>query len=262
MATDLDTSRERPGALEIRGPGSGLLDDPLTLRTRGAGEDATLVWRARFRDDGGRVWRATAPRAEDLASAWAPAKSGTGPVAALQSLHPVAIDVRVEAADGRTATRTISRRLLADGVQLRRWRGDLAARLHLPGDGVASTLVIDATAGPEDAAAAALAAPLLASRGILVLAVGPVRGRATPADVVAEARERLAAVPAAAGTEVRVLPALGHAAAAGCSGDVVVVPPGVPTTDDAAQGEARAKTWDALLARLGATARLAPAARA
>jgi hypothetical protein len=259
VGTDSDmpqaAPRERPGALEIRGAGSGLLDDPLTLRARGAGADTRLLWRARLRDDDGRVWRAVSRRAEDLPSAWAPAKAGTGPLAALQSLHPVAIDVRVEAPDGRSAARRLTHRVLAEGVQVRRWRGDLAARLYLPVDGPASALIIDATAGPGHVAVAALAAALLASRGVLVLAVGPGRGKAAPAAVLAEAGGRLSAVPAAAGADVHVLPALDLAAAAGPSGDVVVLPPGVPVTEEPAQAAARAAAWDALLARLGASPR-------
>jgi hypothetical protein len=255
VGTDPDISRERPGALEIRGPGSGLLDDPFELRVRGAGAEAELLWRARMRDDDARVWRAASARAGDLACAWAPAKTGTGPMAALLSMHPVAIDVRVEARDGRSASRAISRRLLADGVQVRRWRGDVPARLHLPAGDAASALIIDATAGPGPAAVAALAASLLASRGVLVLAVGPVRGRVAPAAVLAEARDRLTAVPAAAGTDAHVLPALDPAAGAGASGDAVTVPPGVPTTGDAEDCAARAQAWDALLARLGAVPR-------
>jgi hypothetical protein len=247
--------QEGLGALEIRGAGPGLLDDPLILRPRGAGTGAALLWRARLRDDDGRVWRAASPRAEDLGCHWAPAKHGTGPLAALQSLHPVAVDVRVEAPDGRSAARTISRRLLADGVQVRRWRGDLAARLYLPAGGPAGALIIDATAGAGTTAVAALAAALLASRGVLVLAVAPGRGRAGPVVVLAEARERLEAVPAAAGTSVQVLPAL-DLAAAGAPGDVVVLPPGVPATGEPALAVARAQAWDALLTRLGATPRV------
>jgi hypothetical protein len=259
VGTDPDTTpaapRERPGALEIRGAGSGLLDDPLTVRVRGAGTEAVLLWRARLRDDDGRVWRAASPRAEDLSGRWAPAKPGTGPIAALQSLQPVTIDVRVEVPDGRSAARTLTRRLVVEGVQVRRWRGDLAARLFLPADGPVSALVIDATAGPGHAAVAALAAALLASRGVLVLAVGPGRGKAVPVAILAEARERLCAVPAAAGADVEVLPALDLTATPGPIGDVVVLPPGVAATGEPAEAAARAEAWDALLARLGATPR-------
>jgi hypothetical protein len=171
----------RGGRLEVEvdRPAAELLDDPFVLRVRGAGPDAKVVWRARFRDDDGRVWRATAERPEDLAAAWQPAKAGTGPVAGLRSLRPVAIDVRAEAADGRAAARTLTRRLMADGVRPRRWRDGLTATLYLPaGDAPSATLIADATAGPAQAAVAALAGPLLASRGVLVLALGPGR---TPA---------------------------------------------------------------------------------
>ena len=51
------------GALEISGASDGLLDDDLVLRVRGAGPEAEVTWRARFRDDDGRVWRAAASRA-------------------------------------------------------------------------------------------------------------------------------------------------------------------------------------------------------
>src|SRR5690349_12785211 len=98
------------GSLEISGMPDGLIDDDLLLRVRGAGPDVALTWRARLRDDDGRVWRASAARAEELASRWVPAKEGTGAIAALRSLRPVAIDVRAEAPDGRAAARTVTRR--------------------------------------------------------------------------------------------------------------------------------------------------------
>jgi hypothetical protein len=244
--------------LEVRGPAAGLLDEPLLLRARGAGPQEALVWRARYHDDDGRVWRATAARPEDLDARWVPAKESTGQLAALQSLRPVRVDVRVEAPDGRAASRAVTRRMVADGVQLRRWRDGLTGTLHLPADEApAATLLVDATAGPEQAGVAALAAPLLASRGVLVLTVAPGRGRATAADLLATARERLAAVPAAA-ADVQVLPALDPLAPAAGSepGAAVVLPPGVGARDeDEGAAAARAVAWDALLARLGARPR-------
>ena len=236
------------------------LDDPLGLRGRGAGGETDSSWRARFRDDDGRVWRAAPGARGEPAAAWAPAKPGTGPFAALRSLHPVAIELRLEAADGRSAARTVTRRLLADGVQVRTLAGRPRRPALPPRRHPASALVIDATSGAGHDAVATPAAALLASRGVLVLAVGPGRGKTTPAAMLAEARERLAALPAAAGTPVTVLPALELAAAAGPPGDGVVLPPGIPATDTAEQAATRAQAWDALLARLAATPRGTPAA--
>ena len=216
--------------LEISGPGAGLLDEPLAFSARGAG-DAGVVWRARMRDDDGRVWKASADRAAELSLAWVPVKEGTGPVAALASLRPVSIDVRAEASDGRSASRTVARSLVGEGVKVRRWKdGGVAATLHVPGAPACATVLID---GVD--AASALAAPLLASRGVLVLCV------ASGTDAAAE---RLAAVPAAAGREVlRLSPA------------EVGLPPGVGARDSMAAAAARADAWDALLARLGARPR-------
>ena len=155
-------------ALEIRGPAIGLLDDPLLLRVRGAGPDAELQWRARFRDDDGRVWRAAAAHAEDLAATWSPAKEGGPPVAALRSLLPVSIDVRAEVGDGRAAARTITRALAADGVRIRRWLDGMTAVLHLPPrDEPCATLIIDATgrAGASGGGVARGAPAGLARRG-------------------------------------------------------------------------------------------------
>ena len=152
------------------------------------------------------MWRASAERAQELWHHWAPAKpSGAPPIAALRSLRPVGIDVRVEAADGRAANRTLTRYLVGPGVKVRRWR-DLRATLYLPSE-PRRTLVVP---GAE------LAAPLLASRGAIVLA-------GDPDDA---ALERLAAVPGAEPPLVlRDLP----------------LPPGVPAADtDAA---ARAERW-------------------
>lgn len=242
------------GSLEISGSPVGLLDDDLVLRVRGAGPDAGLTWRSRLRDDDGRVWRATAPRPEDLATRWVPAKEGTGAIAALRSLRPVAIDVRVQAADGRAAARTFTRRFADDGVRTRRWRDGLAATLHAPAQDACATLVVDATAGETQLTVATLAAPLLASRGVLVLVVGPVRGRAATPDPLATARERLAALPGA-GDEILVLEALDPFDVGASGREGVVLAPGIGARDPQAAAAARAVAWDALLERLGARPR-------
>jgi hypothetical protein len=229
--------------LEIRGVKPGLLlDEPLLLSA--AGED--LFWRARYRDDDSRVWRARAERAVDLLPALEPAKPSSGPIAALQSLRPVQIDVRVEAPDGRAAGRAVTRRLVADGVRLRRWRdGGLSATLHLPGgDEPRTTLVVDGTGGPHEAVVAALAGPLLASRGVLVLTVA--------AGPLEQAREQLSAVPGARDEPLllaAVDPLHNHPGPPGG----VVLPPGVGTRGEAEGAAARrGAAWDELLARLGA----------
>jgi hypothetical protein len=251
--------------LEIRGAGPGLLDDPLLLNARGAGPDETLLWRARLRDDDGRIWQASAARADELAAGWVPAKASTGPLAALGSLRPASIEVRVESSDGRAATRTIARLLLAEGVRVRRWR-DLGATLYLPAEAVpTATLLIDATAGPQRAAVAALAAPLLASRGVLVLAVAPGREGAPAAAALPAARERLAAVPAAAaaGAVTELAPrdpfadAVDAAAPADVPAAALVLPPGVGARNAGGPpgAAARAAVWDALLVELGARPR-------
>jgi hypothetical protein len=213
------------GALEIRGPARALIDEPLAIRARGAGPGEKLLWRARLRDDDVRVWRAQSAQAATVGERWRPAKASTGAHAALGSLRPVPLEVRVEAPDGRAAARTFTRLLVAEGVRIRRWREPgLAATLYLPaGDEPCATVMIEG--------AGALSAPLLASRGALVLAL-------TEGDVDA-ARERLAAVPAAGGeVELFADP---------------VLPPGIPARDDDHAG--RARRWDALLARLGARPR-------
>jgi hypothetical protein len=221
-------------ALEIQGAADGLLDDPLDLRVRGAGPDLTVVWRARLRDDDERVWRATAARAQELAAGWAPAKGAAGPIAALASLRPVSIDVRAEFEDGRAVKRTITRRLVAKDVRVRRWRDGMTGTLHrpAPGAGSAGALIVDASA--EGLSLALLAAPLLASRGILVLVVAPGRGSSVEA-----AREVLAAIPGAAADPVVMEAA------------ELPVPPGVAST----VGGDRDGAWDALIARLGGRAR-------
>jgi hypothetical protein len=259
-----------------------LLDEPLLLSA--AGED--LFWRARYRDDDSRVWRARADRAEDLLAALEPAKPSSGPIAALQSLRPVQIDVRVEAPDGRAAGRAVTRLLVADGVRVRRWRdGGLNATLLLPaGDEPRATVILDGTAGEHEAVVAGLAGPLLASRGVLVLSVS--------GGSVEAARERLAAVPGAseavllvatdpvaearaeaapvaeAGAEAEAEAGAGaeaeaegaspepHAGPAPPAGDALVLPPGVGTRGERdGAAAARAAAWDALLDRLGAVSR-------
>jgi hypothetical protein len=257
--------------LEIRGAAPGLLDDPLLLDVGGAARDTALVWRARLRDDDGFVWRAAAPRPEELSTAWVPAKPTAGPAAALRSLRPVDVDVRVEAPDGSAASRTITRRLLDEGVRLRRWRGDVAGTLHLPAAPTGTTAILDATttptrpsrddspghipgessldaqedgAGPDAGAVLPLAAALLASRGVLVLVVTGGRGP----DPVAAAQEQLAAVPGTDPAATAVLPAAD-----------VPLPAGVGLRgEDRAGAIARAAAWDALLGRLGARPRATP----
>src|SRR4051794_22841622 len=108
------------GALEISGASDGLLDDDVVLRVRGAGPETHVTWRARCRDDDGRVWRAAASRPEELMTRWVPAKDSAGPIAGLRSLRPLGIDVRAELDDGRSAGRTLTRRLVADAVRIRR----------------------------------------------------------------------------------------------------------------------------------------------
>lgn len=259
-------------ALELSGRPEGLLDDLLDLRVRGTGGADGLVWRGRIRDDEGRVWRAIADRVQDLPSAWVPAKSSTGMLMALTSLRPVQLQVRVEAPDGRAATRPLTRRLVADGVRIRRWRGEVPAVLHLPaGDGPFPSVVLDATGerhhrggeSDEDTsdsiAVASLAASLLASRGVLALVVVSAP-RTDPQALLHCALERLGSVPSVQ-SPPRVLRVLdstqdGH----GCSpGTVVVTPPGVGVRGVGAGPEAaaaRAATWDALLAAVGAAPRM------
>jgi hypothetical protein len=190
--------------LEIQGPATALVDEPLALRVRGAGPGADLVWHARMRDDDGLVWRARAGRAEDLPAAW----RGKAQRAALASLRPLGIDVRVEAADGRAATRTFTRALVGEGVRIRRWRDGLVGTLHLPAQEPLASVLVDGPAVP--------AAALLASRGVLVLVL--VQGDE------AAARERLAAVPGAG--EVETLAA-----------SDVPTPAGLPGGDAAAWAE-------------------------
>ncbi|HET6506158.1 MAG TPA: hypothetical protein VFG42_05175 [Baekduia sp.] len=221
--------------LAIRGAAPGLLDEPLLLEVGGAPPGAPLTWRARIRDDDGFVWRASGATPDALA--WAAAKpASAGAIAALRSLRPVELDVRVEDEDGGGASRTLTRSLLADGVKARRWRdGGVAGTLYLPGEATGAGVILDARAPSEprdDSVPAADVAPpaaaLLASRGVLAFVLA--RG---DADAV---REQLARVPSAP-PEIAVL-------------DGVPVPAGVP-----AQAPADPVAWDALLRRLGARPR-------
>src|SRR4051812_45401198 len=156
MATMNRPSTPQGRPLEIRGAAPGLLDDPLLLEVGGAPAGAALTWRARLRDDDGFVWRAEATRPEELLTAWAPAKpQSAGPVAALRSLRPVAVDVRVEAPDGAASSRTVTRTLLAAGVKVRRWREGVTGSLHRPATAVAA-LLLDARPAPESAATEAV----------------------------------------------------------------------------------------------------------
>jgi hypothetical protein len=252
--------------LDIRGASPGLLDDPLLLEVGGAAPNAALTWRARLRDDDGFVWRAAAPTSQGLLTAWVPAKPTAGPVAALRSLRPVDVDVRVEGTDGAASNRTITRRLMDEGVRPRRWKDAVAGTLYLPAQNATATLTIDArepqtaaaqpseldTAGavaappaiaePATAAgidAAPLAAALLASRGVLVLVL--TGGKDDP---LVAARERLAQVPGAPERSETL------------SAAEVGVPPGVGFRgEDQRTAEARGAAWDALLQRLGARPR-------
>ena len=246
-------------SLEIRGPAVGLLDDRFALRVRGAGPEAEITWRARLRDDDGRVWRAVAWRPEDLTARWMPAKDGTGGVAALRSLRPVAIDLRAESEDGRAAARTFTRQISAEGVRTRRWRDGLAATLHVPAEpAYRATAILDATGTEGQVSAATLAAPLLASRGVLTLVVAGARGRAGAAGPLALALERLSAMAGA--TEPVVLTALdplGEEQAEPAQGTAVVLPPNVGVREvREGAAAARAAVWDALLQRLNAIPRL------
>ena len=104
--------------LEIRGPAQALVDEPLDFDVRGGGEQPAH-WRARFRDDDEKVWRADGPSPLQL-GAWT-AKQSEARVA-LASLHPLRLDMRVDVEDGRGASRTFTRQFLADGVRMRRCR--------------------------------------------------------------------------------------------------------------------------------------------
>ncbi len=158
--------------LEIRADADALVGAPLATGLRGAREPAPpAVWRARFRDDDGRVWRSEAATAGALGDAWQPAKPSATGGPALRSLRPLRIELRAELADGRSASRTVVRRLLGEGVQVRRWRGEHAT-LYLPAEGSNEALLVDATDCDErwPASAAALVA---STRGTLVLVAHP-----------------------------------------------------------------------------------------
>jgi hypothetical protein len=212
--------------LEISAQAIALLDDPLDLHARGG---VATRWRARLIDDDGRSWRTEADSPEGLVDHWAPAKDTTGPTAALGSLRPIKLDVRAETEAGPAANRTLERRLLADGIKVRRWRAPApAGTLFLPTEAATGALLVDAR---EPHPATLPAGALLASRGVVALVV--------TGDDLAQAAEMLASVPAAAGHTPLTI----TAAALG-------TPPGLPTTAPSDGGE-----WDALLARLGAEPR-------
>lgn len=239
--------------LELSGPPTALVDEPLTVRLRGLGEVPEvdpddefggILWRARLRDDDGRVWRATADAPEHLPAGLAPAKPGTGPVPALGSLHPIRLDVHAEAPDGRSAKRTFERRLLGDGVRVRRWKEpELRGSMFLPATGAEprGPLLLDARlpAQPGELEALAafvapLAAAVLASRGRPTLVVSDLED-------LGPALTRLEGLQAATGTP-RVVRALG-------AGDVLLLPPGIPVLGEgAAARTARRDRWASLVA--------------
>jgi hypothetical protein len=199
--------------LELRGAAPGLLDDPLLLEVGGAAPSSVLLWRTRIRDDDGFVWRGEGAALDALR--WT-AKGGD--FAALRSLRPVELEVRVEDPDGATATRTLTRTLLDPATKVRRWKEGVTGRLFLP-PGAAATLVVT---GESDTSA--LTAALLASRGVRVfLATG---GDPDALPFPDPRRLDAAALP---------------------------VPPGLP-----ARVAPDAAAWDALLADLGATPRRVP----
>jgi hypothetical protein len=231
--------------LEIRGASPGLLDDPLLLDVGGAPPNAALTWRARLRDDDGFVWRAQAATPAGLLTAWTPAKASAGGVAALRSLRPIDVDVRVEDPDGDASSRTITRSLLADGVKVRRWRKGVTGSLYLPVEPATAALILDATDPPatsrDDSTThtvveSSLDAPgpvaaLLASRGVLVFVVTG-GGAGAARDLVG------------------ALPNPPEVIAQRAAADVPLAP-GVP----ARGAESDPAAWDALLATLGARPR-------
>jgi len=260
------------GALELRATADALLDAPLEASVRGAG-GAELLWRARTHDDDNRVWRASAARPEELNAAWAPAKATTGAVAALRSLRPVALELRAEAADGRAAARTVRRRLVADGVRVRRWRDGVAGTLLLPARETPCAAVVVTPAAPGPASDAptprghrpnADAAPGPASHSPSPLEARP--SAAAPALLPPDALLPVAALLASRGALVfataqpgdgeralellAAIPAAGRAERPPRLLSPLPLPPGLP-----ARVAADAAAWDALLAELGADRR-------
>ncbi|HEY6761388.1 MAG TPA: hypothetical protein VI318_17950 [Baekduia sp.] len=196
----------------------------MLLEVGGAPPRTSLTWRARIRDDDGFVWRAQGDA--PVALSWTPAKPSAGAVAALRSLRPVVLEVRVEDPDGAASSRTLTRSFLADGVKVRRWREGTAGTLYLPAGRAEAALVVDPSGDAADVAP--MAAALLASRGALVF-VATAGGTGDPADVLRPLPDpphnvrRLAALP---------------------------LPPGVP-----ARADADGAAWDELLSDLGAIPR-------
>jgi hypothetical protein len=174
--------------LELRGAAPGLLDEPLLLEVGGAAAGSTLLWRTRIRDDDGFVWRGEGPSLDALR--WS-AKGGEA--ANLRSLRPVELEVRVEGSDG-TATRTLTRTILADGVKLRRWKEGVAGRLLLPAAEATATVVV---AGED--ADTIIAAALLAARGVRVFVVAS----GDPSALPFEDARRLDALPLLPGLPAR-----------------------------------------------------------
>lgn len=184
--------------LEIRTNPDALLGEPLATGLRGAGETPVAFWQAKLRDDDGRIWRSNGRTAAELGSQWKPAKATTGKVAAARSLHPLSIDVRAELPDGRSATRTVKRRLLAEGAQVRSWKGltPLRATLYLPPTEQANAAFIIDALDAENTDGLAPVAALLASKGAAVVTAE--RGsKAPPPGALDELAALLGAVPAA-----------------------------------------------------------------
>jgi hypothetical protein len=173
--------------LELRGAAPGLLDEPLLLEVGGAAPGSTLLWRTRILDDDGFVWRGEGPTLDALR--WSAKADG---VAALRSLRPVELEVRVEGGDG-TATRTLTRTVLDPAVKARRWKEGVTGRLLLPADPVATLLVDGEEPHPLVAAA------LLASRGVRVF----VAASGDPAELPFPDPRRLAALPVPPGLPAR-----------------------------------------------------------
>ena len=198
--------------LELRGAAPGLLDEPLLLEVGGAAPGSTLIWRARIRDDDGFVWRGEGASLDALR--WTAKADG---VAALRSLRPVELEVRVEDADG-TATRTLTRTVLDRG-----------------GEGAALEGGRDRAPAPR---------PPTPPRRCVVDGEEPhtlVAARAAGLARRARLRARRAATRRALPLRRTRAPARRRSR----------VPPGLPARDDAPDAAA----WDALLADLGATPR-------